>query len=29
DRKVLSDIAVHDMAAFAGIVAQVKAKLAA
>jgi large subunit ribosomal protein L20 len=29
DRKVLSDIAVHDMVAFAGIVAQVKAKLAA
>ena len=29
DRKVLSDIAVHDMAAFAGIVEQVKAKLAA
>ena len=29
DRKVLSDIAIHDMAAFAGIVEQVKAKLAA
>ena len=29
DRKVLSDIAVHDMAAFAGIVEQVKARLAA
>jgi len=29
DRKVLADIAVHDKAAFAGIVAQVKAKLAA
>ena len=29
DRKVLSDIAIHDMPAFAGIVAQVKAKLAA
>ena len=29
DRKVLADIAVHDMAAFAGIVEQVKAKLAA
>ena len=29
DRKVLSDIAVHDMAAFANIVEQVKAKLAA
>ena len=29
DRKVLSDIAVHDMAAFSGIVEQVKAKLAA
>ena len=29
DRKVLSDIAVHDMPAFAGIVEQVKAKLAA
>ena len=29
DRKVLSDIAVHDMAAFAGIVDQVKARLAA
>jgi len=29
DRKVLSDIAVHDMAAFAGIVNQVKAALAA
>src|SRR5665647_2817480 len=29
DRKVLSDIAVHDMVAFAGIVEQVKAKLAA
>jgi ribosomal protein L20 len=26
---VLADIAVHDKAAFAGIVAQVKAKLAA
>jgi len=29
DRKVLSDIAIHDQAAFAGIVEQVKAKLAA
>jgi large subunit ribosomal protein L20 len=29
DRKVLSDIAVHDMAAFAAVVEQVKAKLAA
>ena len=29
DRKVLSDIAIHDMAAFAGIVEQVKARLAA
>ena len=29
DRKVLADIAVHDPAAFAGIVNQVKAKLAA
>ena len=29
DRKVLADIAVADKAAFAGIVAQVKAKLAA
>jgi len=29
DRKVLSDIAVHDMPAFAGIVEQVKARLAA
>lgn len=29
DRKVLSDIAVHDMPAFTGIVEQVKAKLAA
>ena len=29
DRKVLADIAVNDMAAFAGIVEQVKAKLAA
>ena len=29
DRKVLSDIAIHDMPAFAGIVEQVKAKLAA
>ena len=29
DRKVLADIAVHDKAAFAGIVDQVKAKLAA
>jgi large subunit ribosomal protein L20 len=29
DRKVLSDIAIHDMAAFASIVEQVKAKLAA
>ena len=29
DRKVLADIAVHDKAAFAGIVEQVKAKLAA
>ena len=29
DRKVLADIAVHDTAAFAGIVEQVKAKLAA
>ena len=29
DRKVLADIAVHDMAAFAGIVEKVKAKLAA
>ena len=29
DRKVLADIAVHDKAAFAGIVQQVKAKLAA
>ncbi|NBW25608.1 MAG: 50S ribosomal protein L20 [Betaproteobacteria bacterium] len=29
DRKVLSDIAVHDMAAFSGIVNQVKAALAA
>ena len=29
DRKVLADIAVHDKAAFAGIVNQVKAKLAA
>jgi large subunit ribosomal protein L20 len=29
DRKVLADIAVHDPAAFAGIVEQVKAKLAA
>ena len=29
DRKMLADIAVHDKAAFAGIVAQVKAKLAA
>jgi large subunit ribosomal protein L20 len=29
DRKVLSDIAVHDAAAFAGIVEKVKAKLAA
>ena len=28
DRKVLADIAVHDKAAFAGIVAQAKAKLA-
>lgn len=28
DRKVLADIAVHDKAAFAGIVAQVKAQLA-
>jgi large subunit ribosomal protein L20 len=28
DRKVLADIAVHDQAAFAGIVEQVKAKLA-
>ena len=28
DRKVLADIAVHDRAAFAGIVEQVKAKLA-
>jgi large subunit ribosomal protein L20 len=28
DRKVLADIAVHDQPAFAGIVAQVKAKLA-
>ena len=28
DRKVLADIAVHDKAAFAGIVEQVKAKLA-
>ena len=29
DRKVLADIAVHDPEAFAGIVNQVKAKLAA
>lgn len=29
DRKVLADIAVHDKAAFAGIVEQAKAKLAA
>ena len=29
DRKVLSDIAVHDKAAFASIVEQVRAKLAA
>ena len=29
DRKVLADIAVHDPAAFTGIVEQVKAKLAA
>ena len=29
DRKMLADIAVHDKAAFAGIVDQVKAKLAA
>lgn len=29
DRKVLADIAVHDAAAFAGIVKQVKDKLAA
>ena len=29
DRKVLADIAVHDKAAFAGIVNQVKARLAA
>jgi large subunit ribosomal protein L20 len=29
DRKMLADLAVHDMAAFAGIVAQVKAKMAA
>ena len=29
DRKMLSDIAVHDKAAFASIVEQVKAKLAA
>ena len=29
DRKVLSDIAVHDMAAFSAIVEQVKARLAA
>lgn len=29
DRKVLADIAVHDMTAFAGIVEKVKAKLAA
>ena len=29
DRKVLSDIAVYDAAAFAGIVEQVKARLAA
>ena len=29
DRKILADIAVHDKAAFAGIVNQVKAKLAA
>ncbi|MDO4770160.1 MAG: 50S ribosomal protein L20, partial [Brachymonas sp.] len=29
DRKVLADIAVHDAAAFAAIVNQVKAKLAA
>ena len=29
DRKVLADIAVHDPAAFAGIVKQVKAKLSA
>ena len=29
DRKVLADIAVHDKAAFAGIVEQVKPKLAA
>ena len=28
DRKVLADLAVHDMAAFAGIVEQAKAKLA-
>ena len=28
DRKILADIAVHDKAAFAGIVAQAKAKLA-
>ena len=28
DRKVLADLAVHDKAAFAGIVAQAKAKLA-
>ena len=28
DRKVLADIAVHDKAAFAGIVSQAKAKLA-
>ena len=29
DRKVLSDMAIHDMPAFASIVEQVKAKLAA
>ena len=29
DRKVLADIAVHDMAAFAGLVEKAKAKLAA
>ena len=29
DRKVLSDMAIHDSAAFGAIVAQVKAKLAA
>ena len=29
DRKVLSDLAIHDNAAFGAIVAQVKAKLAA